>query len=437
MALAGRFYWHQNIATTINTTGMPLKLPPGFSISIYVSGLTGARVLKPDILPGSENLLVSLPSQGKVVVLKPDLDHDGKSDAVIDLVTGLNQPHGIEIANCSSTSEHPTYPCKLYIAETNQVSVFDYYSGDTPKVENKRKIIDLPSGSGHFTRSLLITPDFKRLLISVGSSCNICDESDWRRAKILSANLDGSDLKIYASGLRNAVFMAARSTANGRLLQDKIWATEMGRALLGDDSPPDEINIKTAATEKKIAFCGAARQPKMARLPQDEIWATEMGRDLLGDDLPPDEINILEEGKDYGWPHCYGQQAVDPFNQDRKDCSATAPSYINLQAHSAPLGIDFVQPWLAHAWPKDFIYDAFVAYHGSWNRSVPTGYKIVRFDLDQTGKVLKQEDFITGWLTDNNEALGRPVDIAISSGEMFVSDDKARVIYKVVYTGNQ
>ncbi len=367
---------------------MPLKLPPGFSISIYASGLTGARVLKPDILPGSENLLVSLTSAGKVVVLKPDLNQDGKSDATMDLITGLNQPHGIEIANCSSTSyEHPIYPCRLYIAETNQVSVFDYSGGDNPKVENKRKMIDLPSGSGHFTRSLLVTPDFKRLLISVGSSCNVCDEKDWRRAKILSANLDGSDLKVYASGLRNAVFMEIRSTVN-------------------------------------------------AHLSEDQVWVTEMGRDLLGDDIPPDEINIITADQNYGWPLCYGRQVTDPFNRDKKDCSDTESSHIDLQAHSAPLGLAFIPE--KSAWPQDYWGDLLIAYHGSWNRSVPTGYKIVRIRLDEQGNSQGIEDFITGWLVSNKEALGRPVDILVNpDGSAFISDDKAGVVYKLSYTGSQ
>ena len=167
------------------------------------------------------------------------------------------------------------------------------------------------------------------------------------------------------------------------------------------------------------------------------MWATEMGRDWLGDELPPDEINIIEKGKDYGWPHCYGKNIHDvDFDKNvvykRKPCMEPfeTPSYIDIPAHSAPLGLAFVPE---EGWPKEYWYDLIVAYHGSWNRNEPTGYKVVRLKLDEDGNFEGVEDFITGWLRPDG-ALGRPVDILLEpGGVMYISDDKAGVIYRVSY----
>lgn len=356
---------------------MPLTLPPGFFISIYAKDLVGPRVLSYD---PAGNLMVSIPSQGKVVALK-DENGDGFAEKHVVIAEGLDYPHGL--ATRCDVSENPEDPiCKLYIAETNQVAMYDFDKQNL-KAVNKKKIVDLPSGGNHFTRTLMFMPypDHDRILISVGSSCNVCNEDDPRRAKVLSANFDGTDLKTFARGLRNAVFMAIHPV-NGK------------------------------------------------------VWTTEMGRDLLGDNVPPDEINILEEGKTYGWPICYGKNVHDTnFDKNtyiRNPCMEPfeKPSYIDIPAHSAPLGLAFFPE---EGWPQEYWYNLLVAYHGSWNRTEPTGYKIVRYKLDAQGNYFGEEDFMSGWLTKDG-ALGRPVDILIQPGGMiYVSDDKAGVIYKVVY----
>jgi glucose/arabinose dehydrogenase len=348
-----------------NTTGYPLKLPPGLSISVFAKDLGHPRVLAMD---ASGTLLASIPFQGRIVAL-PDTDGNGKSDEVITVVDNLNRPHGFAF--------HPQDPRKLCVAEVDQLSVYDY-DPQSRKAANKRKIADLPDHGGHWTRTLLFFPDGNRLLISVGSSCNVCLEKDWRNATILVADQDGKNLKIYAKGLRNAVFMA-RHPATG------------------------------------------------------QVWATEMGRDYLGDNLPPDEIDIIQEGKDYGWPWCYGKQVhddnFDSAGTKKAFCRETVPSYIDIPAHSAPLGLAFVPA--TPAWPREYHHNMLVAYHGSWNRTIPTGYKVVRFKLDEQGNYLGVEDFITGWLTPDG-ALGRPVDILIRpDGVMYISDDKAGVVYRV------
>ena len=358
----------------------PLILPEGFSISVFAKDLGPARVMTRD---PAGNLLVSVTKEGKVLALL-DKNGDGNSERTVSVVEGLNRPHGLLF-----------FEDKLYIAESDQVAVYDY-NQQTLRAFNKEKIIDLPNGGNHFTRTIMQirVEENDRLLISVGSTCNACVESDWRRAAILVANMDGSDLKVFASGLRNAVFMRIH-----------------------------------AATE--------------------EVWVTEMGRDFLGDDIPPDEINIVDPSttlrvKDYGWPTCYGKNIhdtqFDPLILLRAgkntSCDSFIPSYIDIQAHSAPLGLAFIPAGTSAAgWPEEYRNDLLVAYHGSWNRKEPTGYKIVRFLHDEEGNYLVQEDFISGWLQ-GGRALGRPVDILIQlDGVMYISDDKSGVIYKVEYVG--
>lgn len=344
---------------------MPLKLPPGFSISVFARGLGGPRVI---VMDPAGTLLASITSKGKVVAL-PDDDGDGTADRVVTVAEGLKRPHGLAF-RCNPD-------CRLYIAEEDEVNVYSYY-GSHLKAVKEKKIADLPDGGGHVTRTLLFmpAPEGDRLLISVGSSCNVCREDDWRRAKILVVPAGGGRLRPFASGLRNAVFMA--------------------------------VNPETG-----------------------KIWATEMGRDFLGDNLPPDEINIIEEGRNYGWPFCFGKNIhdshFDPNDTVRCARPETYPAYIDIPAHSAPLGLAFFP---AKGWPEEYRNDLLVAYHGSWNRSVPTGYKIVRYRFDDEGRYLGVEDFVSGWLTKGGRVLGRPVDILIRpDGRIFISDDKAGVIY--------
>lgn len=353
------------IPPAINETEFPLKLPAGFKISIFAKGLGNPRMMTYDY---AGNIVVSIPSQGKVVAL-PDKNNNGIADEVVTVIDGLNYPHGLA-TRC-------TEKCEFFIAETDKVAVYDY-NAQTLKATIKRKIIDLPSGGNHITRTILFmpAPNDHKLLTSVGSSCNVCEEKDWRRVKILISNADGSDLKTFASGLRNSVFMAIHPVTG-------------------------------------------------------KIWATDMGRDFLGDNLPPDEINIVEEGKDYGWPYFYGKNIRDEkFEPDIafEQNPDLIGSHIDIPAHSAPLGLAFIPE---EGWPQEYWHNLLVAYHGSWNRTVPTGYKIVRYKLDAQGNYLGEEDFITGWLTPEG-ALGRPVDILVQPGGIiYVSDDKAGVIYKI------
>jgi glucose/arabinose dehydrogenase len=340
-----------------NTTDLPLILPDEFSVSVFAKNLGNPRVLAWDPVG---DLLVSVPAQGRIMALG-DTNDDGLADGAITVASGLNRPHGIAF-----------HGGNLYIAETGNVSMF-LYDTSSKQATNKRVLFDLPAGGNHFSRTIGFGPD-GRLYVSVGSSCNVCVESDWRRAAMLVANADGSNLKLFASGLRNSVFFVWHPVTNA-------------------------------------------------------LWATDMGRDLLGDNTPFEEVNIVQEGRDYGWPYCYNNRVHDDnFDPKKtKSCDTTVAPQIAFQAHSAPLGLAFIP----ESWPSQYRGDLLVSYHGSWNRTQPTGYKVARFDLDAEGKSQSESDFLSGFLEDNG-ALGRPVDLVFDTeGNLFISDDKAGVIYRV------
>lgn len=350
-------------ATTSNSTlGFSLKLSDKFSIFLFADNLPGARVLLEDSFG---NIWLSRTREGTVTML--EIDDEGGVRRKGDLFHGLENPHGLALDGTM-----------LYIAEEDKISRIALYSEDS-----LHKIADLPAGGGHSTRTLGFGPD-GRLYVSIGSSCNVCNEEDERRAKIFSMNKDGSDMREFARGLRNTVFFT--------------W------------SPLDR-----------------------------KMWGTDMGRDLLGDDTPPEEINIIEEGKNYGWPICFGRNIHDTqFDKNtyiRNPCMEPfeTASYIDMQAHSAPLGLAFIPKGIG--WPAEYEGDLLVAFHGSWNRSVPTGYKVVRIKLDARGNYEGIEDFISGWLTPGmvrDKAYGRPVDLLFTkSGDLLISDDARGVIYKV------
>jgi glucose/arabinose dehydrogenase len=345
-----------------NTTDMPLKLPPEFSISIFAKNLPGARVLKEDAWG---DIWVSQTAEGKITQLHVK-DKNQLEVFNYGPLSQLNRPHGFAF--------NPDRPNEIFFAEEDKISRLLLDSE-----HRGNKIVELPQGLRHFTRTLNFGAD-ERLYVSIGSTCDTCVEKDSRNAAIYSVKTDGSDFKLFAKGLRNSVFFT--------------WHPE---------------------TKK--------------------MWATEMGRDFLGDDLPPEEINIIEEGKHYGWPECYGKNIPDHEFDSKVSVSVCKEpdrisSYIDLPAHSAPLGLAFVPS--DSSWPKEYWYNLLVAYHGSWNKSKPDGYKIVRIKLDKQGNYSGTEDFITGWLTPKG-ALGRPVDILIQkNGTMYVSDDKAGVIYRII-----
>ncbi|MCX9025629.1 MAG: PQQ-dependent sugar dehydrogenase [Candidatus Methanoperedens sp.] len=350
-----------------------ISLPPGFKIDVFASNLGGSLVSYPGTNPGPRMMLlkdnvlfVTIPNQGRVVAL-PDRNGDNKADETITFIDKLNNPHGIDF-----------YDGWFYIAEENRVIRVKPGSNSLLADRGTLEVLidNLPTG-GHFTRTLKVHNN--SLYLSIGSSCNVCYEQDEKRAAISICALNGTGCRVFARGLRNAVGFVFDSLTG-------------------------------------------------------KMYATENGRDYLGDDLPPDEINLIEDGNNYGWPVCYGKNLHDTdFDKNvyvRAPCSEPfeTPALIDLQAHSAPLGLAF---YYGNSFPAQYRGNLFVAYHGSWNRKVPTGYKIVEINMND----FTVKDFATGWLSGNN-VLGRPVDIIVANdGSLFVSDDNAGKIYRIYYTG--
>lgn len=333
-------------------------LPPGFNIEVYASGLRGPRFMA--LSPGGV-LFVSLLLEGEIMAL-PDKDGDGRADKAITFAEGLDRPHGLAFRAGF-----------LYVAETGRVLRLWDKDADLRADGRETIVREIPPGGGHWTRTLGFGPD-GGLYVSVGSSCNVCEEDDERRATILRFNPDGSGGRIFAQGLRNAVGFR--------------WHPRTG-----------------------------------------ELWATENGRDWLGDDLPPDELNRVREGGHYGWPYCFGQRVPDPEYEMASFCRKTVPAAFEFQAHSAPLGLAF---YTGDMFPREYRGDLFVAFHGSWNRTVPTGYKVVRVRF-KGGEPIEQEDFATGWLVEG-KAWGRPVDLLVGrDGALYLTDDRGGRIYRITH----
>jgi glucose/arabinose dehydrogenase len=357
----------------------PIFLPPGFAIGVYASGLQGPRMMT---LGPDGQLYVAERGAGRIMRL-PDRDGDLVLDGLEVAAEGLEAPSSLAFYRDGS----------LYIGETTQVLRLSDPDGDGFFQQQEVIVPDLPSG-GHNTRTVLFSPDWQYLFVSVGSSCNVCIEEDDRRATILRFNPDGSGGEVYAWGLRNAVGLAFRPGT-------------------------------------------------------DELWATNNGRDLLGDDLPPETVYRIDSYEDHGWPYCHSGRIIDPDYGRPDSCDDVVDPAVEMQAHSAPLGLTFYTGELSPSvtyediiryqglpFPSEYQGDLFVAFHGSWNRSEPTGYKIVRIPFDDHGTPGPVQDFATGWLLENDERWGRPVDVLTSPfGGLFVSDDSGGMIYLILYLG--
>jgi glucose/arabinose dehydrogenase len=339
--------------TTVAGQDQTLHLPPGFHIAVFAPDVPGVRYLA---LGPRGVVYASRPRAGTIVRL-PDANGDGIADSVVTVASGLNQPFGIAFRGDT-----------MYVAENTAVVRFD------PGSANRIVVVpSIPGGRGHSTRTIVFGTDGK-MYVSVGSSCNICDETDSMRAAVVQFNRDGSGGRVFARGLRNSVGLAVHPTTG-------------------------------------------------------DLWATNNDRDMLGDDLPPERINIIKDGRYYGWPQCYlpGQRNPEYANAD---CSTVEPPAITFQAHSAPLGITF---YTGTAFPVAYRGDAFVAFHGSWNRSVPTGAKVVRVQVEN-GRPVAIDDFVTGWQRSDGSRWGRPVSLVVAAdGALLVSDDMGGKIWRVTY----
>ena len=359
-------------STDAQTVEHKLRLAPGYRLDLFSDKVPNARFMA---VTRRGDLLVSQPKLGQVSLLQPDRDGDGASDGQRVLIDGLTRPHGLALSEDW-----------LYIAESNAVGRVPFDHSDGRLAGSYQRVVEGLADSGnHWTKTLGLGPD-GWMYLSSGSSCNVCVEEDPQRATILRFRPDGSDLEIFATGLRNSVGF--------------------------DWSPKD----------------GA-------------LYATDNGRDWLGNDFPPCELNRVEKGAFYGWPYANGNRVPDPdFGPDsskdpdikqeieRKIASSKLPVF-RFRAHNAPLGIQFLR---SQEQPDYYQNAALVALHGSWNRDQKDGYKVVSLHWDEQGE-LTAHDFMWGFLgEDGNTVYGRPVAIAEDvRGTIYISDDYAGAIYRV------
>jgi glucose/arabinose dehydrogenase len=315
-----------------------------------------------------DHLYVTRPDPGDVLRLT-DTDADGIADEQTTVAADLPLVHGIVFRGA-----------QVYLATATQVLLADVDASGgfaRPAVI----IDDLPDGGQHPRRTLGISPE-DELFISVGSSCDACEESNEEHATMLRATLDGATRSIFASGLRNTIGFAWHPTTR-------------------------------------------------------QLWGMDHGSDWRGDDIPPEELNAIMEGGDYGWPYCYGDRRIDPVIQDPPHstketyCAMTRAPELWTQAHKAPIGFTFAT---GASFPAEYQDDAFIAMHGSWNRFPPTGYEVVRLVFDD-GVPQRFEPFVTGFLSDDGSStFGRPAGVAVASdGALLFSDDTSGVIYRVSY----
>jgi glucose/arabinose dehydrogenase len=376
--------------------GAALKAPPGFTVRPFAK-LEGPRMVR--VAPNGD-IFVAETSARRISVLRapPGAGHPSVNHV---FVRSLRGPFGIAFY---PPGPNPRW---IYVATVNSVLRYPYANGDlTPRGPAQTVIPRLANSvSGHTTRDLAVSPDGRRLFISVGSASNVGDNvprktredtAAWQgghalgaawgeeenRANVLESDPDGKGLHVFAAGIRNCVGLAIHPVSH-------------------------------------------------------DVWCATNERDMLGDNLPPDYVTRVRQGAFYGWPWYYIGAHEDPRLKGlRPDLAGkvTVPDVL-LQPHSAPLGMTFYDAESGTAaFPSEYRGDAFVALHGSWNRGARTGYKIVRIKLNGAAPAGTYQDFVTGFVVDADNVWGRPVAVAVArDGALLFTDDGGDVLWRVAY----
>ena len=358
------------------------QAPAGFKVDQYATGLSNPRLAR--TAPNGD-IFVAESQPGRVKVLR-GFGKDGQAEKVEVFATGLRQPFGIAFYPPGPDPEF------VYVANTDSVVRFPYLRGDL-KARGLEQVIvpDLPGGGrlrggGHWTRDIAFSLDGKKMYVSVGSRSNADDTdgnpAEFHRADILEANPDGTNLRVYAWGIRNPV--------------------------------------------------GIAIHPQTG-----EVWASVNERDGLGDNLPPDYITHVEEGGFYGWPWYYIGPHQDPRHEGKhpelKD-KVLVPDVL-IHAHSASLQMLFYE---GEQFPAAYRGNVFAAEHGSWNKTARTGYKVIHVPLQKGRATGEYVDFLTGFVTDDGNVWGRPVGVAVAmDGSLIVTDDGSNSVWRVSYVGDK
>lgn len=353
------------------------QAPAGFKVSEYATGLNNPRFV---ITAPNGDFFLDESEAGDIKVFR-GITADGKPEQVETFASGLKAPYGIAFY---PPGPNPQW---VYVGHTGAVLRYPYKNGDMKASGEPEHIADLPIGGGHWTRDLTFSPDGKTMFVAVGSASNV-DDSDTtpaekNRADILAFNPDGSNMHIFAYGIRNA---------GGGIAID-----------------PDT----------------------------GELWCSVNERDMLGDNLVPDYITHVEEGGFYGWPWWYMGGHQDPRHEGKhpelKDKVIT-PDVV-LQPHNASLEIAFYE---GQQFPAEYKGDIFASEHGSWNKAIRAGYELIRVPLHQTGHASGDyEDFVTGFVTPEGNVWGRPVGVTVApDGSLLMTDDGTNTIWRIAYTGN-
>ena len=350
--------------------------PDGYKVEMFAGGLDNPRLLR--TAPNGDIFLAES-DPGRIRVFR-GMTGDGKPEQAGIFASGLKRPYGIAFYPSGAN------PQWIYIGNTNEVVRFPYHSGDLKASGPPQHVADLPSGGGHWTRSIEFSADGKKMFVAVGSASNDDDTDthpgEKNRADILWCDPANCQLQVYAYGIRNA---------GG----------------------------------------GIAVNPQTG-----ELWCSVNERDALGDNLVPDYITHVQEGGFYGWPWWYIGAHQDPRHAGKhpelKD-KAIVPDVL-LQPHNASLEFTFYQ---GDRLPAEYKGDIFASEHGSWNKAVRVGYEVIRVPLHQTGHATGEyEDFLTGFVLPDGHVWGRPVGITVAQdGSLLVSDDGSNSIWRVSYTG--
>jgi glucose/arabinose dehydrogenase len=324
-----------------------INLPSDYAISYFAKDVPGARSLA----VGKDGIVyVGTRSQGVVYALS-DESGDGRADNRYVVASGLNNPNGVVYHNDT-----------LYVAEIHRVIKFENIDTQYKNKPSSSVVYDqLPKDTHHGWRYMALGPDNK-LYLGIGAPCNVCENSD-PYASIVRLNLDGTGFEVVARGIRNTV-----------------------------------------------GFTWDAK---------DRLWFSDNGRDMMGDDVPADELNVITgDNTHYGFPYCHDGKVADPKFTAKKCSDFKAPA-LSLSPHAAALGIKFVGDKLL------------IAEHGSWNRKTPIGYRLMSVDV-KDGKASNYQVFADGWLEEGGKVKGRPVDLALMPDDsILVSDDLSGVIYRL------
>jgi glucose/arabinose dehydrogenase/cytochrome c2 len=381
--------------------GAVLSVPPGFTVKMFGSGFSNPRLLR--IAPNGDIFLAET-AANRIRVLRAAAGADAPSENEI-FATGLDRPFGMAFYPAGDS------PQWIYVANNNSVVRFPYQNGDLKAGGEAEVIVPrLADGrGGHSTRDVAFSRDGKRLFISVGSGSNVAENMRKKNPQ---------DIQSWEveHGLGAA------------------WGPETHRADVLVTDPEGHEPLHAFATGIRNGV-GLAVNPDTG-----DLWVSTNERDGLGDDLVPDYITRVKEGGFYGWPWYYMGNFEDPRHAgERPDLAGKAivPDVL-LQSHSAPLEMTFYTATNGVAvFPAEYRGEAFAACHGSWNRTLRTGYKVIRVRLNHGVPTGEYEDFLTGFVVDNRSVWGRPVGVAVAQdGALLVTEDGNGTIWRIAYSGH-